>query len=295
MKHIPYDGSHPLFRIGLMPLELKDWIEVDDNLDAYLDEKKRLKDLYGDKVFVAEEGTELAQREVLDMLLSHLLANHGETHCKKGSSVKVGAHDVDLEADLPPLEIASQLVQEDLIVMRQGEDGWRLAAASLNFPSSWSLLEKFSKPLDQIHQTVPGFGPGSRNAGMIFRIFDHLKTEQPVRRLNWSVYSDNELFHDDRAAEHLKKGALGAGAFMRVEHQTLRKLPLSGDILFTVRIHIDPLAAIKKHQKCAQICSGFVASLKVLDEAQLAYKGLNKERDRLIAALCEMGGLEVSA
>jgi hypothetical protein len=285
MKHIPFDGSQPLFKIGLEPLDLADWIEVDEHLDFYLDEKARLKTLYGDKVFVAEAGTELAQQEALDLLTFHLVKHHQDTHCDETGFLKAGAHSIELNAALPPLEIASQLVQEDLLLMRKGENGWRLAAASLCFPSSWSLLEKFSKPLDEIHKPVPGFGPGSRNAEMIFRIFDNLKTEQPVRRFNWSVYSDSELFHDDRAAEHLKKGALGAGAFMRVEHQTLRKLPVSGDILFTVRIHIDPLAAITKQDNRSDICAGFVASLQALDTAQLAYKGLTHERDRLVVAL----------
>jgi hypothetical protein len=295
MKHIPFDGSHPLFKIGLVPLDFVDWIEVDEHLDFYLDEKERLKTLYGDKVFAAEAGTEQTQQEALDLLAAHLKKHHQNTHSEETEVFKAGDHHIDLNAALPPLEIASQLVQEDLLLMRKGENGWRLVAASLCFPSSWSLLEKFSKPLDEIHKPVPGFGPGSRNAEMIFRIFDNLKTEQPVRRFNWSVYSDNELFHDDRAAEHLKKGALGVGAFMRVEHQTLRKLPVSGDILFTVRIHIDPLGMIAKQDNRADICAGFVASLEVLDAAQLAYKGLTQERDRLIAALRKIGEMEETA
>mgnify|MGYP000846223527 CR=1 FL=1 len=47
----------------------------------------------------------------------------------------------------------------------EGEGGWRLAAGSLCFPSSWSLVEKFGKPLQDIHAPVPGFGPGTRSAG----------------------------------------------------------------------------------------------------------------------------------
>ena len=174
------------------------------------------------------------------------------------------------------------------MLMRRGDDGWRLAAASLNFPSSWTLLEKFSKPLDQIHQTVPEFGPGSRNAGMIFRIFDNLKVEQPVCRFNWSVYPDNELFHDDRQAEHLKKGNLGINAFVRVEHQTLRKLPRSGDILFTIRIYVDPVRKLMTHPQGPAICRGFIGLLEKLDERQAAYKGLTEERRRLVEALREM-------
>ncbi len=292
-KHTPYDGSHPLFRIGLEPLDLKDWIDVDEHLDFYLEDKARLKQLYPGKVFVAEDGTEGAQGEVLEILLPHLLQAFPSSHKREGNLVRAGKQFVDLDVELPPLEIASQLVQEDLLLMRKGADGWRLAAASLNFPSSWTLLEKFSKPLDRIHQSVPDFGPGSRNAGMIFRIFDNLKIDQPVRRLNWSVYPDNELFHDDRQAEHLRKGNLGINAFVRVEHQTLRKLPKSGDLLFTIRIYVNPLRRIMTYPDGPSICRGFIGLLERLDERQLAYKGLTQERQKLVEALREMesGGL----
>lgn len=77
--------------------------------------------------------------------------------------------------DHPPLLAASLLVQEDLALMRRGEDGWRLAAASLCFPSPWSLAGKFGRPVDEIHGPVPGFGPGSRPAGPIARMFDNLR------------------------------------------------------------------------------------------------------------------------
>ena len=282
LKHTPYDGSSPLFRIGLEPLELKDWLEVDGQLPFYLEEKVRLTALYSEHVFAAEADTDEAQREVLNLVLSHLAEFHAQTHQREGNAIRIGERLVDLSADLPPLEIAARLVQEDLIIMRKGEEGWRLAAASLCFPSSWHLREKFSKPLHDIHRPVPGFAKGSRNAFMIERIFDNMKSELPMRRFNWSVYSDDELFHDDKNAEHLSRGDLDAGAFLRIEHQTLRKLPESGDILFTVRIHLDPFDALKKVQNSVEVCKGFVSSLRALSVEELAYKGLSDNVDGLI-------------
>jgi len=34
---------------------------------------------------------------------------------------------------------------------------------------------------------------------MIERIFDNLQIGMPVERFNWSVYSDDALYHDDRS------------------------------------------------------------------------------------------------
>ena len=151
---------------------------------------------------------------------------------------------------MPPLKAASLLVQEDLILMRRGDDGWRLAAGSLCFPSSWTLTEKFGRPLHEYIAPVPGFGPGTRNNELISRMFD--KLHQPVQRFNWSIQAGDALYHPlshsgrvERAEQRPSKfgdADLNAAAFIRVERQTLRKLPASGDILFTIRIYLDPLA-----------------------------------------------------
>ena len=79
-----------------------------------------------------------------------------------------------------------------------------------------------------------------------------------------------------------------ARAFIRVERQTLRKLPATGDILFTIRIHLDPLKVLARHPDRATLAASFAAQLEALDEAQLDYKGLTADRDRLVAFLASM-------
>src|SRR5690606_20013077 len=115
--------------------------EADAHFDVHLAEKRRLYAEMPDKVFVAEAGTDAAQQEVLD-----LVANHMRRHFPQLAGA---TSDVPSNAGLAasPLYAASLLVQEDLILMRKSENGWRLVAGSLCFPSSWSLAEKFGKPL----------------------------------------------------------------------------------------------------------------------------------------------------
>ncbi|RUW93177.1 DUF3445 domain-containing protein [Mesorhizobium sp. M7A.F.Ca.US.010.02.1.1] len=294
--HTPYDGSSKLFSIGLKPLDPADWIEVDAHLLPYLAEKRRLYAETSERVFVEENGTRDAQQEVLDLLAAHLLERFPETHRLGGSGVEVAGAANRLPASLAdaPLAKASQLVQEDLILMRSSDSGWRLVAGSLCFPSSWSLLEKFGKPLQDIHAPVPGFGPGTRPAELINRMFDGLQG-QAVERYNWSIQSDNALYHPlsdlqriDRATNRPSRfpdGDIDAHAFIRVERQTLRKLPVSRDILFTIRIHLDPLAVLARHPDRAKLAASFAAQLKALDLAQLDYKGLTSDRDRLVDRL----------
>ncbi|WP_421916439.1 heme-dependent oxidative N-demethylase family protein [Mesorhizobium sp.] len=302
--HTPYDGSSRLFSIGLKPLDPAGWIEVDDHLLPYLAEKRRLYADIPERVFVEEDGTRDAQREVLDLLVEHLPAHFPQTHRRSGEGVELvgaaGKQDSGFGAGGfkdAPLIAASLLVQEDLILMRRDDSGWRLVAGSLCFPSSWSLIEKFGRPLQEIHAPVPGFGPGTRPAELINRMFDGLQG-QAVERYNWSIQSDNALYHPlsdiqriDRATNRPSRfpdGDINAHAFIRVERQTLRKLPASRDILFTIRIHLDPLRVLAGHPDRAALATSFAAQLEALDLAQLDYKGMTSDRDRLVAVLNNM-------
>lgn len=300
--HTPYDGSAKPFAIGLKPLDLNDWIEVDAFIGDYLAEKERLYAEIPDRVFMAEPGTEESQREVLDALAGFLPARFPETYRREGTEITVSGPEgpdriVRLDAAEPPLKTASRLVQEDLVLMRKGAGGWRLAAASLCFPSSWSLAEKFGRPMHEIHGPVPEFGPGTRSAELIERMFDRLQG-QAVWRLNWSLATDPSLYlplsqverrdRADRGASRFPGADPVASAFIRVERQTLRKMPRSGDILFTIRIHVDPLRVLAGHPDRARLAAGFADQLAALSEAQLAYKGLHNDRDRLVAALRAM-------
>ncbi|MBZ9680472.1 MULTISPECIES: heme-dependent oxidative N-demethylase family protein [unclassified Mesorhizobium] len=299
--HTPYDGSSKLFTIGLKPLDPANWIEVDGHLLPYLAKKRRLYAEIPERVFVEQDGTLDAQQEVLELLGAYLPERFPDTHRRSDAGVAVvGATSrptIPSSLAGAPLVAASLLVQEDLILMRRGEDGWRLAAGSLCFPSSWSLVEKFGKPLQQIHEPVPGFGPGTRPADLINRMFDGLQG-QAVERYNWSIQSGDALYHPlsnieriDRATSRPTRfpdGDVKTHAFIRVERQTLRKLPASRDILFTIRIHLDSLAVLARHPDRATLAASFAAQLEALDVAQLDYKGLTSDRDRLIAVLNQM-------
>jgi hypothetical protein len=291
----PYDGSAKLFQIGVKPLAEGDWLEVDADLPAYLEEKARLLATRRDEVFAAEAGTEAAQREVLELVVGHLLGRYPEVYRRQGDGIEIvpAGRLVALEGAEAPLLTAASLVQEDLILMRAGEAGWRLAAGSLSFPSSWSLREKFGRPIHEVHAPVPGFGAGTRNAEVIARMFHFQRPETPVLRWNWSVYDSDRLFHPETAepgSRRFGSGARAENVFLRVERQTLRKLPVSGDILFTIRIYVDPLAALERHPERARIAGALAAQLNELSDEQVAYKGLAVERARLAKRLGEIAG-----
>ena len=295
-KHTPYDGSSRPFTIGLKALEVGDFIEVDAHLEAFLNEKDRLANEYREQVIVSEAGSEAAQSEVLELVTDHVCENYPHIYTRAGDQVSIaGIRPVNLaDPAFPPIHRAARLVQEDLVLMRRNDAGWYLSAASVCFPSAWNLNEKFLRPMHEIHGPVPGFGQGTRNAGLIERMFDNLKPDVPVIRWNWSLYGDDQLFHptsDNGMKRRFGDGAEPANVNLRLERQTLQKLPVSGAILFTIRIHIDPIEAMERHPQAALLASSIIEQLNAMSIDEVDYKGLKDERERLVNRLSKAAGL----
>lgn len=283
-RHTPYAGPSKPFTIGLGALDPKDWIEREPDLDRYLNEKRRLWAENAGLVFQAGPDTLDAQQETLDALVSHLLETQPDVFTNRGSVIRVGQHEVDLDdKGLPPLAKAGFLIADDLVIMRKLEAGWSLVAAHLSFPSSWSLAEKYGHTMDEIHGPVPGFAAGTRNASLISRMFDNLNT--PVWRMNWSLNPNNELFLPKPKVGHnqtLQAPYTPERIFLRIERQTLTKLPVSKDIVFTIRIHIDPLAALLNHPDAEKLGNNLASQVEELDEIRINYKGIAHNHRELV-------------
>jgi hypothetical protein len=286
LQHTPYDGSKAPFSIGLSPIPLARWLEADADLAADLAEKARLFTDARDVVYREAPETAAAGAEVLALIVEHLTATRPDLYRREGDTVVVGAGGlrVALDAGEPALMTAARLVQEDLCLMTGGgAAGWRLSAAALCFPSAWSLAEKFGTTLDGLHAAVPGYAERLRLR--MQRIFDNLRVELPAERLNWSIYPDAVKHHPE--SKTLPRDWFGRDrdAFIRVERQTLRRLPDSGAILFTIKVLVDPFAAFERHPDGARLAGGLRAQILALDPDQLRYKNLTAFRDKVAAEL----------
>jgi hypothetical protein len=281
------------FQIGIRPLDPADWLDVDGQLGAYLAEKERLLADARAAVFAAEPGTEDAQADVLGLVADYLPSRFPEVYRAGDGGIDLLGLDrrISLGSGESALVTAARLVQEDLVLMRRGAEHWRLAAAVLCFPSAWRLSDKIGRPMHEVHGPVPGFGAATRNAGMIERMFDNLRPEMPVIRWNWSLFGDDRLHHPE--ASHPDRPRFGDNAetaFLRVERQTLRRLPFSGDILFTIRIYVDPIEALGRSDDGRTTAAAIMRHLDELSAEQLEYKGLLREREVLVRRLREIAG-----
>ncbi|MFZ4662522.1 MAG: heme-dependent oxidative N-demethylase subunit alpha family protein, partial [Caldilineaceae bacterium] len=74
----------------------------------------------------------------------------------------------------------------------------------------------------------------------------------------------------------------GDKLWLHVERQTLRRLPQSGDILFTIRIYSYPFHTLAHQPEAAQRLAAAIADL---DERMTDYKSLRPIRQAAIAWL----------
>jgi len=176
-KYKPYTGQKAPFTIGLEPLDPENWLEPDDKLPRYLKEKAALLSDRHDDVFRARADTLDAQQEALDLLAVYLPDRYPDLYRADGDKLDIllaGTSVCLRKPDRQPLETAARLIQDDLVIMRAGPNGYELVAAAVCFPSSWMLAEKFGLALEAIHRPVPGYdGKMARRMNLIPTVVDY--------------------------------------------------------------------------------------------------------------------------
>ena len=192
-RHAAFEDGRGQIKMGIKVLDPADWIEPDEFYAPHLLEKERLLDARHGDVFAALPGSEDAQKEVLTRLTDYMTgcwpdlveADDHEIRVKPTGRSYPWSRGGGSTEPLAPLDLAGRLVQEDLCVMEKHDDGYRLVAASLCFPSRWRLADKVGKPMAQIHGPVPSYAEKLRRP--VDRLFDRLEAGKPVWRINWSV------------------------------------------------------------------------------------------------------------
>ena len=277
--YAPFKAEPFRLSMGLMPLDLKDWIEPDTRCAVELKEKERLLTERHDEVFAALPEAAPGSAEALALLVEHLPIRFPELYKRSGNQLDNLATGQRWEihtTPLHPLDLAGRLVQEDLCLMqRQAHTQvYHLVGASLCFPTRWRLADKIGQPLNTIHAPIPGYA--EQLASTMDKFFDRLKVERPVWRLNWALMDDPTLF---QPTGHGRTGTstditpenAGDTLWLRMERQTLRRLPHTHDILFTIRVHVRPLAQLATQpDRAIQLA----AALRALPPPMRRYKSL---------------------
>jgi hypothetical protein len=275
--------------LGLHAMEPSEpWLVIDDDYVQDLAEKHRLLRDKRSQVFVELERSRAAQAEARNRVIETLLTHYADEFELNGSQfcIRATGEEFDLtEPHMPALEVAARCTQEDLVVMEERPEGWCLTAASVCFPTRWDLPTQLGLPMTAIHERVPGYQE-QLNASSN-RFFDGMKAGLVFKRGNWSLMDDPALFQPSgkmqtRERSDLDASNAGEKIWLRVEHQTLQRLPATGAILFGIRIHRTRLDAVAEMPDAART---LLASIDTMDADMQLYKSLALVRGAATAYL----------
>jgi hypothetical protein len=246
--HLPFEAGEFRMSMSLTTAPDSAWFEVDA---CYPDEMRQRRDLLAaryDEVFAALPESDEARIEALELVVTHLAHHHPAWFDRDAVRLHnrlTGETWTVTPPQCDPLELAGRLVQEDLCIIQHADGAPRFTAAVLCFPSRWRLHDKLGRELAAVHGPVPLYA--DRLAGPVDRFMRRVKPGHIAQRLNWSLVDDPALF---QTGGHGREGinpaitAANAGETLnlRVERQTLRRLPRSDAVLFGIRVHVYGLA-----------------------------------------------------
>ena len=214
-------------RLGLRPFALADWFVFGDDRAEAMTEKGLLLSGQHDDVFRAEPGTEAASQELLDSIVDNLQEHHRDVWPQV-------AHELDV-AGRHPLEIAGRMVQDDLVVLDDSSGTIRFVGGLICAPNRWKLAVKFGGDMLHVHRPVPNY---DTIADTVERTMQRLTSDRPVWRLNWNIMDSPQRYQPSG----VKLGpsvrtpeAAATKLWLRIERQTLRRLPRTNALIFGIR------------------------------------------------------------
>lgn len=136
-----------------------------------------------------------------------------------------------------------------LLTRREGDDQYRLIGAAVAWPSDWHPVDKLGLPLRALHAPIAGYA--EQLATGVDRFMDTLRPGLIYGRCNWFIAATGaRRWLEERPASeafaHVTSDNAGEALFVRSERQTLRRLPQTSAILFTIGIYVEPLGRLSK-------------------------------------------------
>jgi hypothetical protein len=178
-------------------------------------------------------------------------------------------------ANFHPLVVILNNIPEDFaLVLRSEADGqYYFRAGCICSSLGWNVSTKIGKSLFAIHAgIVPDYE--DKMAFSMDRFFTKMPTSSPIQRGSWSLEVGAPLFmppgDPHEAARAVQAEALRVEDLnLRVDWQTLRRLPLSGAVVFNFKALFTPLVEFRNE---AYIPALLLKICKEGKENLMAYK-----------------------
>lgn len=280
-----------------------DWIELDNHYPRYHADKARRIAERGEKCFHTDPSPQVMDGavELLEELCSYLPERYPSmfTKTEHGMINTFSNEDFDIRKDVlttngnreDPMQMAARMIQDDIAIMFERPDGQMyLLAGAILLAGFWRLQDKVGQSLDQIHMgIVPGYENKLRKGMNSF--FKRIKPEAPVCRNNYFIQVDEELpwsssIGDEDEGEPSWDTAEADRAikyhYFRSERQSLRRLPRSGGVVFTIRTYFHPIVEVAEED---YVPGRLASAVRSWGDDVSKYKGKDKYGNVLLEYL----------
>ena len=133
-----------------------------------------------------------------------------------------------------------------LLTRQPEEEQYRLIGAAVAWPSDWTPADKLGLPLRALHAPIQGYE--EQLASGVDHFMAKLKPGAIYGRANWFIAATPAMRWvaqpPEQAFAHVTPENAGEALFVRSERQTLRRLPQTGAVLFTIGIYVAPLGTL---------------------------------------------------
>ena len=260
----PYRWAVADFQLGLRSIRPENWILIGAGHAEMMRQKCDRLDNYKRFYYRTLPNSLPAQRELRERLIAHLAADHSQSFEKSGSVVRslITGQTIDLDDDsTEPLMQVSYLIEEDFMLLEEVGGTIQITAASNAYSSSGRLVDSVGHDMEWAHAPVPRLT--RKLGGKINRVLSSIHAATPCERFNWQITPIATVFfpHDDPHAANaaamrevlaeLCRDPARAGdlLWVRVERQTLMRLPDSNAVAFSLHTYSDPLSCLKSDRE----------------------------------------------
>ncbi|KAI0155332.1 alpha-1,2-mannosyltransferase [Xylariaceae sp. FL1272] len=235
--------------MSLTKLETDWWIELESTYKERIAQRKELYEKHGAAVLQWLPGSELACKELMEMVIQFICARYPQYFVLSDDKLYLENKILGVVANLKekhPLLILLDHVPEDFAIMlRDPETGYYLFRAGMICSAlGWNVESKIGMKLHEIHEPIPDYREKMQFS--MDRFFSKMPTNKPIQRGSWGLEVDKPLYMPpgDPHAEYRNyqdPSWTRSRMNLRVDWQTLRRLPLSGGIVFNFKALFTPL------------------------------------------------------
>ncbi|CAJ2512837.1 Uu.00g009560.m01.CDS01 [Anthostomella pinea] len=302
-KPLPYRpfryGPKYNVTMGLRSVKHADWIELDNHYPRFHADKARRIEERGPKCCATAPEAYPAAVELLEELTDYLPARYpslykrtdvGLDNLWSGESFDIVSRPLPED----PMQMCARLVQDDLAIMIEKPDGqYYLLAGAVLLAGFWRLQDKYGMPLSEIHTSgdVPQYKE-KLERGML-NFFRRLKPEEMVARNNYFMQVDDDLAWSWSIGPEDAEGEIAGWNtaeknravdhhYFRSERQTLRRLPKSGGVVFTIRTYFHPVKDVAEED---YVPGRLASAVRSWGDDVSRYKGKERYGDVLLEFL----------